>query len=242
MAVLQILTTKPHEVRHLIEELEKLRVKVLLNMDPHPDFEGKTLLFKFPYILDKLAISSLGGYGYIANFHNGLLPYYRGLHCPSWAIEQGETTLGATLHLVNHRIDDGEIINFVAFELADYQDINTFQNKIREIELEWLPMEIRNWINGDFELTPNTGGQIFPKRKDDNFINSSMSIASIINLIRAVNPPYGPGVIINSQEFTCFRFGLKLSLESKSFFENIESFEVDFQANDGSLKLTGFKL
>lgn len=48
--------------------------------------------------------------GMAVNFHPGMLPAYAGLHTHQWAIRNGETTFGVTLHRVAQRLDTGEII------------------------------------------------------------------------------------------------------------------------------------
>jgi methionyl-tRNA formyltransferase len=44
------------------------------------------------------------------NFHNGPLPRYRGVNVYSWAIINGETEYGVTWHLMEDRIDAGDIV------------------------------------------------------------------------------------------------------------------------------------
>ena len=46
----------------------------------------------------------------IINIHYSLLPKYRGYHSTVWAILNNEEFLGATIHLMNENIDDGDII------------------------------------------------------------------------------------------------------------------------------------
>lgn len=52
------------------------------------------------------------------NFHNGPLPRYRGMNVYSWAIINGETEYGITWHLVDGRIDAGDILAEKTFPLA----------------------------------------------------------------------------------------------------------------------------
>jgi folate-dependent phosphoribosylglycinamide formyltransferase PurN len=44
------------------------------------------------------------------NYHDGLLPKYRGLGATAWSAYNGEPTTGFTYHLMNERIDDGAIV------------------------------------------------------------------------------------------------------------------------------------
>lgn len=47
--------------------------------------------------------------GKILNLHNAPLPKYRGVRPVNWALKNGETTHGVTIHAINARIDTGEI-------------------------------------------------------------------------------------------------------------------------------------
>lgn len=44
------------------------------------------------------------------NFHNGLLPAYRGLNIPSWVIYNGERECGVTWHRIREKVDAGEVL------------------------------------------------------------------------------------------------------------------------------------
>lgn len=44
------------------------------------------------------------------NFHNSLLPKYRGAYANAWAIQNGEKISGVTLHWMTEQFDDGKII------------------------------------------------------------------------------------------------------------------------------------
>lgn len=46
----------------------------------------------------------------IINYHNSLLPRYRGMHAEAWAISEGEKETGITWHKVDDGIDSGPIL------------------------------------------------------------------------------------------------------------------------------------
>ena len=60
-----------------------------------------------------LRAAKLGGF----NLHPGPLPYYAGINSPSWAIFNGETQHGVTLHWMEAGIDTGPIAFQSLFEL-----------------------------------------------------------------------------------------------------------------------------
>jgi methionyl-tRNA formyltransferase len=47
---------------------------------------------------------------YVVNYHNSLLPKYRGLYATAWSIYFGEEITGFSYHIVNEKIDDGNIL------------------------------------------------------------------------------------------------------------------------------------
>ena len=53
------------------------------------------------------------------NLHPGPLPQYAGLHTVSWAIYQGETTYGVSLHEMVPKIDAGRIAYQESIEIAE---------------------------------------------------------------------------------------------------------------------------
>lgn len=84
----------------------------------------------------------------IINFHNALLPRHRGMNAPTWAIFEQDKITGITWHLVNEKIDDGDIIIQKSLELKGTETaiflikqlMNLAFNAYKEIEddvLQW---------------------------------------------------------------------------------------------------------
>jgi methionyl-tRNA formyltransferase len=48
--------------------------------------------------------------GRAINMHPGLLPRYAGLHCHQWAIRNGESVQGLTVHIMDAGVDTGSIL------------------------------------------------------------------------------------------------------------------------------------
>jgi len=65
------------------------------------------ILIGCPQILQKELIAC---FDRIINYHNSILPKYRGLYATHWARYFHEPTTGYSFHIVNGKIDDGEII------------------------------------------------------------------------------------------------------------------------------------
>lgn len=87
----------------LAQRLQDANVDLLLNVHSlfviHPDV---------------LAAPTIGGF----NLHPGPLPEYAGLNVPSWAIYEGESSHGVTVHWIDERIDAGAIVWQERFPIA----------------------------------------------------------------------------------------------------------------------------
>lgn len=59
----------------------------------------------------------LARYGRVLNLHNAPLPAYRGVNPINWALKNGETSHGVTLHEVTAGIDDGPIVAQTTFPI-----------------------------------------------------------------------------------------------------------------------------
>jgi len=58
----------------------------------------------------KFSPSLLEALGPTVNYHNGLLPKYRGLKATSWSVYQREKETGYTFHYMNENFDEGNIL------------------------------------------------------------------------------------------------------------------------------------
>ena len=52
------------------------------------------------------------------NFHPGLLPAYAGLHTHQWAIRNGETEFGVTVHMIDAGLDTGDVVAVRRFAIG----------------------------------------------------------------------------------------------------------------------------
>ncbi|WP_245162265.1 formyltransferase family protein [Campylobacter ornithocola] len=94
------------------------------------------------YIFKRECVES----NFIINYHNSLLPKYRGRNAHIWAIWEDEIATGITWHKVDHNIDTGDIIlqkeikinkSFTAIKLLQMQQnlaINSFKECLENIK------------------------------------------------------------------------------------------------------------
>jgi methionyl-tRNA formyltransferase len=152
------------------------------------------------------------------NLHGSLLPAYRG-RCPvNWAIVNGETRTGVTLHHMIERPDAGDIV--AQTEIAvDYEDTAyTLYSKIQSASKRLLDTTLPLIKNGRAPRREQDlkSGSYFGKRTpDDGKIDWSRPAPALYNLVRAVTAPY-PGA------FTFLPDGRKLFIW-KAFPEAMEA-------------------
>jgi len=138
-----------------------------------------------------LTIPKQGG----MNMHGSLLPKYRGRVPVNWAIIQGETETGATLHYMTEKPDNGDIVaqqavpilpNDTALEV--FQKVTVAAEMALNACLPDLVAGRARAVKQDLSKGAYFGG----RRAEDGIIDWSQSAQQIHNLVRAVAPPY-PG-------------------------------------------------
>ncbi len=66
----------------------------------------------------------------IINIHPSLLPAFKGLNTHQRVLESGAKYSGCTIHYVNEKIDDGEIIKQKSVKILNSDDENSLKKKI----------------------------------------------------------------------------------------------------------------
>ena len=84
---------------------------------------------------DILALARHGG----VNFHDGPLPRYAGLNAPVWAILNGETQHGISWHLMADGVDEGDVLESRAFEIAPDDTALTLNTKCFAAAVDSFP-------------------------------------------------------------------------------------------------------
>jgi methionyl-tRNA formyltransferase len=131
-------------------------------------------------------------YGAI-NIHDGLLPKYGGFAPLNWALVNGETEVGVTVHFMSEEFDLGDIV--VQRRVPAGQDdtvTDLFQRTLAlfpVLALEALDMiesGRHDWVQQD-----RTQATFFHKRsEEDSRIDWTLSARDIANLVRAQVDPY----------------------------------------------------
>jgi methionyl-tRNA formyltransferase len=204
------------------------------------------MLFSFYYRhmlgLQILRVAPRGAY----NMHGSLLPKYRGRAPVNWAVLQGETETGATLHVMVEKPDAGPIVDQEAVPiLPDDTALDVFHKVTVAAELalnRCLPALLTGKTR--FRSQDLSRGSYFGRRTaTDGAIDWGAGVQSIHNLVRAVAPPY-PGAF---SEAAGLRLRVLRTLPSSRFRSaspvlRWKDNEVWALCPDGALRLLEFQL
>ncbi|WP_118178919.1 formyltransferase [Paraburkholderia phosphatilytica] len=159
-----------------------------------PDF-----IFSFYYRhmlpVDLLKIAARGAY----NMHGSLLPKYRGRVPTNWAVLNGETETGATLHEMAAKPDAGAIVAQTPVPILPDDTAAEVFDKVTVAAEQTLWRALPALLAGEAPHLPNdlAHGSYFGGRKpEDGRIDFTQPAEQVYNLIRAVAPPY-PGAFFD---------------------------------------------
>lgn len=141
--------------------------------------------------MEILNSAPLGAY----NLHGALLPKYRGQTCINWAVVNGETKTGATLHKMTKAADAGDIVEQRSITIAPLETAIEVFHDISRITYDIIASSYLPLTTNTAKLQPQDDSQAttFPRRRPkDGEIHWSDSTAKIFNLIRGVTHPF-PG-------------------------------------------------
>ena len=163
-----------------------------------PDF-----IFSFYYrhmlIPAVLATAMRGAF----NMHGSLLPKYRGRVPINWAIINGETETGATLHEMVEKPDAGRIVGQQVVGIGPDETAEEVFGKVTAAAASVLDAALPALMAGTVVLETqdlSKGSYFGGRRPEDGVIDWNAPAESIHNLVRAVAPPYpGATTIINGE-------------------------------------------
>lgn len=132
----------------------------------------------------------------ILNVHAGDLPRYRGNACPNWAILNGESRVGLTVHrMVPSALDAGPILlkEFLPIGGSTYiGDIYRWlEDRVPALCLTAL-MQLRDGraAFAEQDADPSTWLRCYPRRPEDGLIDWRRSATDIHRLVRASSQPF----------------------------------------------------
>ncbi len=136
-----------------LEYAEKLKINnIFIRYINRKNFENRLLKLLKRNNIDLICLAGfmkiLSGY-FIKNFykpilniHPSLLPKYKGLNTHNRAIENKDKYSGATVHIVNHKLDSGKIILQKKVKILKTDNKKSLEKKVLKIEHKIYPKAI----------------------------------------------------------------------------------------------------
>jgi methionyl-tRNA formyltransferase len=155
-----------------------------------PDF---VFSFYYRHMLDKawLSLPRLGA----LNIHGSLLPKYRGRAPVHWAIIQGESVTGASLHYMVEKPDAGALVDSESVPILENDNALAVSMKVAGAAQEVLHRSLPKLITGTapaLALDLGRGSYFGRRRPEDGRIDWRKGARAVHDLVRAVAPPF-PG-------------------------------------------------
>lgn len=128
------------------------------------------------------------------NIHPSYLPYYRGQSVINWALINGETKTGVTIHYLNNKLDEGDIIIQKRIPIFFKDNIVSLSKRISKTGSRLLTKTIKELKEGK-KLKAKKQEHIKTKyygarKPKDGEIDINRPMKEIYNLIRALEFPY----------------------------------------------------
>lgn len=131
------------------------------------------------------------------NCHAGALPFYRGRNPLTWALINGETEFGITVHWVDLGIDTGDIVRQIKVPISEADTYATLLETAETLCADTLVEAISDVYHGtDKRIAQSTidpvGLYCCRRREGDEEIDWTSGSAALERFVRALAPP-GPG-------------------------------------------------
>lgn len=131
------------------------------------------------------------------NCHAGALPFYRGRNPLTWALINGETEFGVTVHWVDLGIDTGDIVRQVKVPISATDTYATLLQRAEVLCADTLVEAISEVYEGiDKRIVQSTidpvGLYCCRRREGDEEIDWKSGSVALERFVRALVPP-GPG-------------------------------------------------
>ncbi len=155
-----------------------------------PDF---LFSFYYRYMLERawVEVPRLGA----LNMHGSLLPKYRGRAPVHWAILNGESETGASLHYMVEKPDAGALVDQQSVPILENDTALDVSFKVAEAAEQVLRRSLPTLIAGSAPAQPldlSRGSYFGRRRPEDGRIDWRGTARTVHDLVRAVAPPF-PG-------------------------------------------------
>ena len=130
----------------------------------------------------------------VFNIHTALLPANRGSRPGPWAIINGDKKAGVTLHKMTQGVDDGPIVDQIAFDISNNETAASLYQKVNETAGELVKSSLRKFLDNSYTLTPQYSGKASYQLRGEPFggqVNAFWSDIKTDRFKRAMTfPPF----------------------------------------------------
>lgn len=124
------------------------------------------------------------------NLHASLLPAYRGAAPINWAIIRGEQRTGVTTFLLNHKIDEGNILLRAETPISPDDNAGTLHDRLADLGRDLVVRTLDGIADGTLTPTPQQGEPTTAPKifKDDTRIDFHQPGRRVVDFIRGLSP------------------------------------------------------
>ncbi len=145
----------------------------------------------------------------LVNIHAGMLPRYRGRAPLSWAIMNGETEAGLTVHYVDEGVDSGPVVEQRSYAIGENETAGALYRRIENDIPAFLLKVVARFEDGPVTGTPQDEerAMCFPSIEPGHArIDWSRPVRGIHDQIRALSRPYpGAWTLYRGKRMTIWR-------------------------------------
>ncbi|MBT8328446.1 MAG: methionyl-tRNA formyltransferase [Desulfofustis sp.] len=151
--------------------------------------------------LEMIELATHGG----INYHPSLLPKFRGGSAINWAIINGETETGVTIHFIDEGVDTGPILLQEKVDITSDDTVKSvYFGKLYPLGIRMIAEAVRLIREG--KATPTDQDESLASFQpvistSDTVVDWTQSTETIFNLIRGSNP--SPGAVTRLGDQTC---------------------------------------
>jgi methionyl-tRNA formyltransferase len=125
------------------------------------------------------------------NVHDALLPKYAGFGAVNWAIRNGETATGLTVHFMDEELDTGPVITHAIVEIGPHDHAG---HVLEKLIAQYVPVTLKalEMVEAGHLGEPQNGdGSFYHRvRLEDTRIDWRRDSTEIYNLVRAQSDPF----------------------------------------------------
>jgi len=136
------------------------------------------------------------------NLHASLLPAYRGAAPINWAIIRGEQRTGVTTFMLNHRIDEGNILLQAETPIAAEDNAGTLHDRLAEMGRGLVVATLDGLSAGTLAPTPQEGAATTAPKifKEDTRIDFRQEGRRVVDFVRGLSPYPATTLTLRSPE------------------------------------------